>query len=321
MTAVPQRPLLTFAVGITGHRPNKLPAAAAARAASQLAAVFRAIDAACAVRRKQDARLYREGAHRVRLVSSFAEGVDQIAVKMRPSSWEVAAVLPFPREHYEQDFITRDEKGAILSDHRPQFAAALAEASEVVELPEASDGAPAAYARAGAFGLRQIDILVAVWDGAEAAGKGGTADVVAQALDGGIPVIWIASTREQAPWLIERLADVERDTPLADATLGPIAEAVDVALALPTAAARRLEDFLDETWRRGNGWTAHEALGRFPHSWTWRRNLAVGGLPDIRKDWPRFLESLPDGGGFRGKLQDLLLPRFAAADAQATHFA
>ena len=161
MTAAPQRPQLTFAVGITGHRPNKLTAEGVARAEGQLAAVFAAIDAACAARLEQDARLYQEAPHRVRLVSSFAEGADQIAVKARPASWEVTAVLPFPRERYEEDFISKDENGEVKTDMRLEFAAALGQATAVVELAETQDDAPSAYARAGAFVLRQVDMLQA----------------------------------------------------------------------------------------------------------------------------------------------------------------
>ncbi|MFI5016133.1 MAG: DUF4231 domain-containing protein [Hyphomicrobiales bacterium] len=317
---MPQRPQLTFAVGITGHRPNKLPAEAAARVESQLAAVFAAIDAACAARRVQDARLYQQMPHRVRLVSGLAEGADQIAVEAMPANWEAMAVLPFARLRYEEDFVTKDENGKIMTDHRAELAAALQRCAAVVELADTSDGAPAAYARAGAFVLRQIDVLVAIWDGAEAAGKGGTAEVVAQALEGGVPVVWIASAHDQAPRLIEHMTDVARSAPFADATCGPIADIVDATLAVNPAGAGRVEDFFEEPWRPHCRWTAYDALRRFPKVWTWRGRLAARGLPDIRKDWDGFMAELPDGGGFKRKLEDLLLPRFAAADALATHF-
>ncbi len=321
MTAVSQRPRLTFAVGITGHRPNKLPPRAQARAEIQLAAVFAVIDAACAARRKEDANCYQEAPHRVRLFSNFAEGVDRLAVKLRPPHWEVTAVLPFRRERYEEDFVTRDERGAIASDHRPEFAQALREAVEIVELVEGTDGAPAAYARAGAYSLRQIDILVAVWDGAEAAGIGGTAHVVAQALEGGIPVVWIASTREQAPWLIEHMADVAREAPLADATSGPIAKAVHAALAIDPPSSRRLGYFLAAQTGWGEDRSAHpDAVSRFVHVWTLGGNRPPRSLSEIGKEWGSLLAQLPESGELKGRLEHLVLPRFAAAEALADQY-
>ncbi|SEE11015.1 hypothetical protein SAMN05444161_4876 [Rhizobiales bacterium GAS191] len=321
MSAVPQWPQLTLAVGITGHKPDKLADEAAQRAERHLVEVFSAIDAACLARHTQDRRLYVETTpHRVRLFSCFAEGADRIAVKARPRSWDVTAVLPFPRRRYEEDVISRGETGEITSDRRLEFAAALSEATVVVELEETHDAPPAAYARAGGLMLRQIDILVAVWDGAPATKKGGTADIVAHALDAGIPVVWIASNREQAPWIIAHVSDATREVPLADASKGPIAEAVDAALAISPMAAERLEDFLVEPSRSECIWTAYDALTKLPRFWEWRRYLAIDGLPEIRKHWQGFLDEAPEGGGFRTQIEDLLLSRFAAADAQATYF-
>jgi hypothetical protein len=304
---------LTFALGITGHRPNKLPAKASSRAESQLAAVFAAIDAACSAQRDRHAGCYREGPHGVRLFSSFAEGVDQLAVRMRPAHWEVTAVLPFPRDRYEEDFVARDDRGAVLSDHRLEYMATLREAAEIVELADEGDGAPAAYARAGSFTLRQIDLLVAVWDGNEAAGKGGTAHVVAEALAGGVPVVWIATAREQPPWLIERLADVNREAPLADATLGPIAQAVEAALAIAPAPAQRLEDFFEEEVRFPTESSPLVlALGR---------QGASRGLAEIEREWEDFLARMPEGGRLTARLADLLLARAAVAKALAAQYA
>mgnify|MGYP001199996579 CR=1 FL=1 len=318
MTAVLQRPRLTFAVGITGHRPNKLPPDAEARAASQLTAVLAAIDAACAARREKDARFYEEASHRVRLLSSFAEGVDRLAVKMRPAHWEVTAVLPFPRARYEQDFVERDENGGIVEDRRSDFAAALRDAAEVVELAEGPDGAPADYARAGAFVLRQIDLLVAVWDGAAAAGTGGTAHVVAQALEGGIPVIWISTTREQAPALIGRLSDADGDLAPADATAGQLAQMVDRALILDASASRRLEDFLEDTSDRQD--RSLPFLAGVRRLCAGSAEASTRSSLDVRKDWRSFLAQLPEMGALKERLDGVLLPRFVSAETRAIRF-
>ena len=48
-----------------------------------------------------------------------------------------------------------------------------------------------AYLQAGRAVVRHADILLAVWDGEPARGVGGTAEVVAEALNRGAPVVWI----------------------------------------------------------------------------------------------------------------------------------
>jgi hypothetical protein len=161
---------------------------------------------------------------------------------MRPPHWEVAAILPFPRKRFEEDFVARDGNGAIVSDHRPEFAAALKEAADVVELPEGSDGAPAAYARAGALMLAEVDMLVAVWDGRKAAGIGGTAQIVAEALEGGIPTLWISSKSDRPASLVSSLSDTKRDAQLPAAPASAIAKAVDTALLRRKDLGRRGEN-------------------------------------------------------------------------------
>src|SRR5207248_1351514 len=51
-----------------------------------------------------------------------------------------------------------------------------------------------AYERAGHLMLDQSDVLLAVWDGEVARGRGGAAQIVADAVARDIPVIWIDPT-------------------------------------------------------------------------------------------------------------------------------
>jgi hypothetical protein len=46
------------------------------------------------------------------------------------------------------------------------------------------------------MGLTQCDILIAIWDGEERHGRGGTAEIIETALAHNIPVVWI---KAQAP--------------------------------------------------------------------------------------------------------------------------
>lgn len=71
------------------------------------------------------------------------------------------------------------------------------------EPPSAPDGEKARlrldYALAGDFMLRQIDLLVAVWDGEPARGVGGAPDLVADAIERGLPVVYIDCDDRDAP--------------------------------------------------------------------------------------------------------------------------
>lgn len=153
-------------VGVTGHRLLADPDAVAA-------AVDGVLDRLAAA---PDTRLV--------AVSSLAEGADRIVadrVLARPGS-ALEVVLPLPADDYVADFA----EGSSRADF-----ARLLEAAARVEVVPADDADPsrtAAYARAGTAMLRACDVLLALWDGEASRGRGGTAEVVAEARTAGIPV-------------------------------------------------------------------------------------------------------------------------------------
>ena len=122
MTDHPPKPRLTLRVGITGHRPNKLPKADLPRIERQLRDAFAAIEAAVAKAYDANKAVYASvpaadqpattKPYRIRLISGFAEGADQIAVAVCPADWIVEAILPFPKDEYLKDF----EKSAADDD-------------------------------------------------------------------------------------------------------------------------------------------------------------------------------------------------------------
>src|SRR5262245_60042462 len=153
-TRHPPRPRLTMRVGITGHRPNKLTNALIARVQKQLPDIFAAIERTAASIRAQSASIYADDPALLRIISGFAEGVDQIAVAAAPTGWRIAAVLPFPREECLKDFASSAAGDG--RDVRDEFLKSLAKASVVTEIDDAlSDNRTKGYARAGAFMLRQ----------------------------------------------------------------------------------------------------------------------------------------------------------------------
>jgi hypothetical protein len=117
------------------------------------------------------------------VVSSLAEGADRIVagrVLARGGSLEV--ILPLAVDDYVTDF---DGAGS-----RSEFARLLAAATRVTVVPpdDRDPSREAAYARAGTAMLEASDVLLALWDGEVARGRGGTAEVVAEARDLGLPV-------------------------------------------------------------------------------------------------------------------------------------
>src|SRR5690349_11147160 len=197
----PPKPRLTLRVGVTGHRPNKLDGALATRIREQLPEVFDAIERATAVILANNATLYADEPAAFRLVCGFAEGADQLAVATCPPGWRIEAILPFPRDDYLRDFAASAAGDG--RDVRDEFRQSLAKAAVVTQLPAPSGTREQGYAEAGGFMLRQIDILVAVWDG-KPAKAAGTGTVVREAAAGGIPVIWLSTEDEVPPRLITR---------------------------------------------------------------------------------------------------------------------
>lgn len=104
--------------------------------------------------------------------SSIAAGGDQLFVRAALElqlGWE--ALLPLPLTDFEKDF-SADEWREV------QALLAHAEHAEVVAEPGSREEA---YLTGGFEIVNNCDVLLALWDGKSARGKGGTADVVAYA--------------------------------------------------------------------------------------------------------------------------------------------
>jgi predicted Rossmann fold nucleotide-binding protein DprA/Smf involved in DNA uptake len=135
-------------VGITGHQ--NLPKKAINFAAQEIAN-----------------RLYRLNGAFVG-ISSLAAGADQLfAETVLQAKGQLHAVIPC--NHYEATFT---DDNALQSFHR------LLENAAFVETLEYDHPSEDAFLAAGHRVVALSDVLIAVWDGLEAKGKGGTADVV-----------------------------------------------------------------------------------------------------------------------------------------------
>jgi hypothetical protein len=117
-----------------------------------------------------------------------------VALSQKASPYELQCVFPFPADVYRRDFSERSEwqtKGSA-----EDFDALRAHASAVLEL-DSDREAPNAYVAVGLTFVRQCDVLLAIWDGEDSRGPGGTPEVIAEALRANIPVIAIDARRSR----------------------------------------------------------------------------------------------------------------------------
>jgi hypothetical protein len=334
MTDHPPKPRLTLRVGITGHRPNKLPKDDLPRIERQLREVFAAIESAVAKACDANKEVYASGPadaanskpYRIRLISGFAEGADQMAVAACPADWTVEAVLPFPRQEYLKDF--EQSAGGDGRDVRSEFEASLKRAAVVAEVPTQAGPRDQGYVASGGFMLRQIDLLIAVWDGKEPK-PGGTGAIAQKACEGGIPVAWIATGDERPPALIESFRN---DQPVRSAVEWGeqmLMAALDPILAAPSSdsfggrhsARARLDQFYAERWRPTCWAPGFDLLKRWTSGQRPLR-LAIPSEPitALEADFNQLVDDAPDAGALSRRLRDMLAPRYAWADSLAVYF-
>jgi hypothetical protein len=149
-------------VGFTGHRHLTDPAGAAA-------AIRGALDA-----------LRREVPGEWIALSSIAGGSDQLFVQQaRDSGLAWHAILPMTRAEFAKDFTPQGWEAV------EQMLAAADHVRTIDENGDRKDG----YLDCGIETVNGADVLIAVWDGEPARGKGGTADVVEYARSTGTPLL------------------------------------------------------------------------------------------------------------------------------------
>ena len=128
------------------------------------------------------AGLQREAPGEWLALSSVAEGGDQIFVRQALSlglTWH--AILPLPKAEFARDFSPAEWK---------EVEAMLSRAERVRAITE-NGTREDAYLDCGLETVNGADVLLAVWDGEPARGKGGTADVVGYARSLGKPLVVI----------------------------------------------------------------------------------------------------------------------------------
>ena len=299
-------------IGVTGHRLHRL-------GEGQVERVRVAADTVLAVIAAGT------NEHGIRMVTALADGADTILGQQAVArSWQLDVVLPFSRETYATDFTTGTTRG--------DFESLLGAAHSAFELDEVrgdDEREAAAYERAGRIVLDQTEILIAVWDRGPVRGRGGAAQIVAEAVLRGIPVIHIDPTSEAAPTVLwggieERDLGQQTVDTVPRAGLDVLPELLRVLIGEPEDAAecRQLGLFEQKSKRSFPG-LAYPLL------------LALVGVRRLRRsDFTTPSEArsaqnlqvicdggIADDGGFRRRVSLLLSPRFGRADATATRYA
>lgn len=199
----PDAPLV---VAVTGHRPHRLRHAQLERLDEQAAALFDDLAALAA-----EAAV----APPTWLRSALAEGADrQLAQIALAQGCALHALLPFACADYIADFDTPTSLW--------EFGRLLGRSRRLTELPGRRDAPEAAYHALVPALLAGADLLCAVWDGAPAQGPGGTAEVVAEALRRGVPVVHLSTRRDAAATLLGAAGEHRCDRAALRATLGAL---------------------------------------------------------------------------------------------------
>lgn len=179
-------PRLPFglAVGVTGHRIAAVGRASIEATKARIASVFELLAVTADTLHRRNAAAFDQAPARYRLVSPLADGADQLAARLAVArGWALDVVLPFAHEDYCDDF--SDPSDCALYHQLRDGAAA------VLELPGTRANPLDAYVAAGRAVVAHTDVVVAVWNGEAARGRGGTAEIVEHALRRGLPVIHV----------------------------------------------------------------------------------------------------------------------------------
>ena len=317
------KPDLCLAVGVTGHRLERMPNVDMTALHETIAGLLARVRQAAVVAGAKHASQFSTSVPRMRLVTALANGADTIAADAAlAAGWRLDACLPFVRDEYANDFAAGEE--------RERFGQLLDRASATFALTGDRDDADAAYEAVGRVMLDQVDILLAVWDGDVGRGRGGTARVVADAIGRHIPVIHVDTEAGNATVLLwSGLADFEIEQPTSDnvprADAGRAIPFVVTTLIAPPdnpVDRRMLARFHKQRYRRYSPAIPYPIL------------LAMTGARSLRKadftspsaeDCATTLAVLVAGveqpGHYHNAMQQALLPRYGVADAASTYFA
>lgn len=337
------KPKLVLRIGVTGHLPDKFAPPAQAKVSDTLAALFREAVMAAATLHDAEKEFFSDERPEIRIVSALAEGADRVVADAGlDAGFTLHAILPFPLHVYESDFKTAHSKR--------EFHDLLSQARARLILPGAKsayDPAPAnrAYETAGLMMLRQCDLVVAVWDGEEARGRGGTETIVQHALASGRPILRF-DVEGNGPFLLQTgdIGRFDAEALAARAAAGaPVnqAEMHDIVrhLCAPPTTTPDMDEHQFQSTKK-----AREQLHRFltgkergflagAFSYPllvsllslkkgfWRSLWQLPYQKATRVNWAVYLAELDAASpALKQPIYDILMPRFAWADNLANRY-
>jgi hypothetical protein len=159
-------------IGVTGHRKLEDEAQAAAGVREALKALRKALPEL-----KHTPVVFS-------ILSPLAEGADRLVAReaVQIEDAQIEVVLPLEKDDYLSDFESAGSKA--------EFKRMLTRAVRVKALPHAPTRNEA-YERVGRYVVDHCDVLIALWNGQPAAGRGGTAEIVVYAREKKIPLLWV----------------------------------------------------------------------------------------------------------------------------------
>jgi len=338
------KPKLVLRVGVTGHLPDKFPAPAQAKVRGTLAALFREVAKAAAALRDAETAFFSVEPPEIRIVSALAEGADRVVADAGlEAGFTLHAILPFPQHVYESDFKTAESK--------TEFQRLLSRARARLVLPGAKSAddtalANRAYETAGLMMLRQCDLVVAVWDGDEARGRGGTETIVQHALASGRLILRF-DAEGNGPFLL-RPGDIGRFDAQALAARAAAGSAVDGAgmseivrhlCEPPPKLSKDVDKHRSKSTEKARG-QLRRFLAEKEHAWLlgafsyplliWLFSLKKGFWRSLwqlpyqevtRAGWAVYLAELNAASQVvKQPIYDVLMPRFAWADNLANRY-
>ena len=321
-TAPPAVPFV-LSVGVTGHRQGALPSEELPRLPARIRDALQLLVRSAAKVHAEAADCFAAGDPRLLFVSPLAHGADQMAAQVALDlGFSLHGVLPFAIEDYRRE-LNGDAATSPFDD-------LIARATSVLELPGTRERELEAYVMAGRATVAHCDVLIALWDGLAARGRGGTAEVVQLAITRGTPVIHVPVDGKAPPRLLWSAFDpvvvTERPDEAAERRFD--AEHVERmlgALLLPPADPQErafLKRFVTERTRRIRARIEYPLL------------LALAGVARFKpaqlreshctaetaEEWRRYRSAWLDEHSDKASL-DLLEGAYSWSDRLAGHFA
>ena len=168
MTDLSSPPPLPFvlSVEVTGHRLDALPAGSVETLQARVREVLGEIERSVGKVIAAHGASFSADPPRLVFISPIADGADQIAAEIAVSmGYELRVVMPSAIEDYRKELV---DPAA-----RDRFDRLVAAASSRFELPGDAGRIDHGYVMAGRATVAHCDILLAVWDGLPARGRGG----------------------------------------------------------------------------------------------------------------------------------------------------